>query len=207
MVLAWSAGVLCLEACEHFQKGSYRNRCHLAGPNGLQRLSIPLEKGKHQQTPIRAVRIAYHEPWQQVHWRSIRTAYGNAPFFAYYADELAVFYETRFEFLFDFNLELFYFLARKMGWRGDLQLTNAYAPKQEAILPGEGLVDFRDTISPGNHTLPGWFLPRAYPQVFAERHGFIPGLSALDLLLCQGKHAGELLAQSLHPSFQNGESN
>ena len=76
---AWNSEAIVVEACENYQKGSLRNRCFIAGPNGVQRLSIPLEKGKHRQMPIRDVRIAYDEPWQRQHWRSISTAYGNAP--------------------------------------------------------------------------------------------------------------------------------
>jgi hypothetical protein len=32
-----------------------------------------------------------------------------------------------------------------------------------------------------------------YQQVFAERHGFVPNLSILDLLLCEGPMAGAYL--------------
>jgi hypothetical protein len=35
-----------IEQLENYQKGSYRNRCHIATANGLLRLSVPLEKGK-----------------------------------------------------------------------------------------------------------------------------------------------------------------
>lgn len=201
MALAWNASVLQVEACEHFQKGSYRNRCHLAGPNGVQRLSIPLEKGKHQQTPIREVRIACNEPWRQAHWRSIRTAYGNSPFFAHYADELAAFYETRYTFLFDFNLELLYFLARKLGWQGHISFTSTYLSKLKGVSTFGLGADFRDAISPRNPALPAWFRPIPYAQVFAERFGFIAGLSALDLLFCQGRQAAGILAQSLAMPF------
>ncbi|MBK6995246.1 MAG: WbqC family protein [Lewinellaceae bacterium] len=76
----WQEKLVALDAAEHYQKGSLRNRCHIAGPNGPQRLSIPLIKGKHQQTPIRGVRISYEIPWQRQHWRTIKTVYGNAPF-------------------------------------------------------------------------------------------------------------------------------
>ncbi len=190
----WQAGEVTLEACENYQKGSLRNRCYLAGPNGVQRLSTPLETGKHQQKPVREVRIAYDEPWPRQHWRSIRTAYGNAPFFEHYADELRPFFEKRFDFLFDLNLEILHFLLRKFGWPGTLQFSTQYvAPGQ---LPAEG--DFRRVFSGDLDSLPPWFQPVPYSQVFTERHGFVANLSALDLLFCCGKQAGEVLSTAIN---------
>ncbi|NJK84178.1 MAG: WbqC family protein [Saprospiraceae bacterium] len=89
---------VCLEQHENYLKRSYRNRCHLAAANGILRLSIPLEKGKNQQMPIRSVKIAYDEPWQKQHLKSIHTAYGNAPFFNDYMDELAYFYHQHYDY-------------------------------------------------------------------------------------------------------------
>lgn len=197
MAMIWEKQELCLEACENFQKGSYRNRCYIAGPNGIQRLSIPLLWGKHQQTPVREVRIAYNEPWQQVHWRSIQAAYGNAPFYPFYADELVRFYENRYVFLFDLNLDLLYFLLKKMGWPGKIQLTEGYTPKGGATQ----FFDFRDGVTPKNLLSPAWFQPEPYPQVFTERHGFLPGLSALDLLFCCGRQSGNILQKSISTSY------
>ena len=153
-----------LEAHENYQKGGWRNRCRIAGPNGVQLLSIPLEKGKHQQTPIRDVRISYAENWQKVHWRSIRTAYGNAPYFEHYEEDLARFFQTKADFLFDFNLGLIQFLLKKTGWIGSVIFTSGYQGQSE--LPE--------------------FTTKSYPQVFEDRHGFLPGLSMLDALLCCG---------------------
>lgn len=186
----WPAAEVTLEACEHYQKGGLRNRCYLAGPNGVQRLSIPLETGKHQQKPVRDVRIAYDEPWQRQHWRTIRTAYGNAPFYEHYADELAPLFEKRFEFLFDLNLEILHFLWRKFGWPGRVHLSAAY------MVPGPtpAANDFRQAFSGDVVVLPPWFRVVPYPQVFTERHGFLSNLSALDLLFCGGNKAGALLA-------------
>ena len=185
LTLARRSDVLWLEACENFQKGSYRNRCHIAGPNGVQRLSIPLQKGKHQQTPIREVRIAYDEPWQRNHWRSIRTAYGNAPFFEHYADEVAPFFEKNYPFLFDLNLEIVHFLFKKLDWKGHLRPTETYRAPSQPPAP-ETLLDARDLIRPDKPTIAEWFAPTPYPQVFTERHGFLPDLSALDMLFCCG---------------------
>lgn len=169
---AVAAGELVLEAHEHYQKGSWRNRCEIAGPNGRQLLSVPLVKGKNSKMPIRDVRIAYDEPWQRQHWRSIRTAYGSAPFFEHYAHELFAFYEKKYIFLFDFNLELIEFvLLQKMKWPGSVAETRAYQP-----------------FSP----TPAAPLPR-YPQVFEDKNGFLPDLSVLDLLMCAGKNGLDYL--------------
>ncbi len=191
---AWQEESICLEAAEHYQKGSLRNRCYIAGPNGMQRLSIPLVKGKHQQTPIREVRIAYEEPWQRQHWRTIQTAYGNAPFFEHYADSLCSFYERQWTFLFDFNLELLdLLLKKKLGWTGSFEFQTEYIP---AGAWQQG-ADLRDKSSADPQELPKWYIPKRYPQVFEERTGFLPNLSILDLLFCCGKTGREVLAQSL----------
>lgn len=182
-----------LEVHENYQKGSLRNRCHIAGPNGVQRLSIPLVKGKHQQMPIREARIAYDEPWQRLHWRSIRAAYGNAPFFEHYADTLALFFEKNYPFLFDFNLELLYWLMAKIKGRGELIHSQGFAPKDGREL----LHDYRDAIGPEPDDWPDWFFPARYPQVFMEKTGFLPNLSALDLLFCTGNQAKEILEKSM----------
>ncbi len=175
----WNAPLVYLEASEHYQKGSLRNRAFIAGPNGVQRLSIPLAKGKHQQTPIREVRISYDEAWQRQHWRSIRTSYGNAPFFEHYAEDLFHFYTQRFDFLFDFNLALLQFvLVKKMGWTGEFRFTGEYE-------------------TPANPAFGSRFAPLRYPQVFEDKNGFQPDLSVLDLLFCCGKRGGEILEKSI----------
>lgn len=173
--VAWNSKAVELEAHEHYQKGSLRNRCHIAGPNGVQRLSIPLEKGKHRQMPIREVRIAYDEPWQRQHWRSITTAYGNAPFFEHYADGVFAFYDRKYTFLFDYNLDfLTFILQKKLGWPGEIRLTESFRPPQAG---------YPEAIESAIR----------YSQVFEDRHGFLPDLSVLDLLFCCGKTGREIL--------------
>ena len=198
MALAWQSKTLWLEACENYQKGSYRNRCHIAGPNGIQRLSVPLEKGKHQQTPIRQVRMAFLQPWKLAHWRSIQTAYGNAPYFEFYGHELESFYLSGYVELFRLNLALLQWLLKKTGWKGSIRFTQRFASGESL-----GISDFRNAVSPRDASLPQWFQPAIYPQVFAERHGFLPNLSSLDLLFCCGKHSGDILSASLSDHFNS----
>ena len=43
---------------------------------------------KHGKIAIKDVRIDYSQKWLNNHWRTITSAYRNAPFFEYYADDL-----------------------------------------------------------------------------------------------------------------------
>ncbi|HLP94991.1 MAG TPA: WbqC family protein [Saprospiraceae bacterium] len=180
----WQTQTVYLDAAEHYQKGGLRNKCFIAGPNGMQRLSIPLVKGKHQQTPIREVRISYEEPWQRQHWRSIQAAYGNAPYFDHYGADIERIILKKREFLFDLNQETMdYILTRKLGWQGDFVLEEQY------YKPGTWPKGLDGRIATSLTPLP-------YLQVFQEKHGFIPGLSILDLLFCCGKTGRELLGHA-----------
>ncbi|MBN8676951.1 MAG: WbqC family protein [Chitinophagales bacterium] len=180
----WQHRMVYLDAAEHYQKGGLRNKCFIAGPNGMQRLSIPLVKGKHQQTPIREVRISYEEPWQRQHWRSIQAAYGNAPYFDHYGADIERIILGKREFLFDLNQEITdYILTRKLGWQG------VFALEEQYYRPGSWPKGQDGRKAPPLTPLP-------YPQVFQEKHGFISGLSVLDLLFCCGKTGRELLGHA-----------
>lgn len=181
--------VVLIEQHEHFTKGSYRNRCHIAGANGVIRLSIPLLKGKNQQCPITEVELAYHEPWHAQHWGSIRSAYGRAPFFEEYADTLQSLFEAPGALLFDFNWKLLQALIQLLQLPCECRLTESY----ESSYPSGGLDDFRNAISP--KTSPAQS-NRPYPQLFEDRHGFLPDLSILDLLFCLGPEATSYLRAS-----------
>lgn len=185
-----------IEQHEHYVKGSYRNRCYIVGGNSIQRLTIPLIKGKNQQQDIRAVKIAYVENWQAQHWQSIQSSYGKSPFFEFYVDELAPFFKTPEVYLFDWNLKLLKKLMDLLSIDCEITFTNLYQKTEEL----DGVEDWRNGIHPKKHLQkkdPA-FQPIRYAQVFEERHGFLPNLSILDLLFCTGPGAGEILRQSIY---------
>jgi len=182
------ADTVWLEAQEHYQKRSYRNRCHIAGANGKIRLSVPLEKGKHEQMPITEVQIAYQRDWFGEHWHSIRSAYGKAPFFEYYAGTIKALLWEKPERLFRLNTQITQKLLELLQIECELQLTDTYYN-----LPPPGVADLRDSIHPKNPKRR--FEAAFYAQVFQERHGFLPNLSILDLLFCTGPQASVLLQQ------------
>ncbi|MFN0276569.1 MAG: WbqC family protein [Chitinophagales bacterium] len=169
-----------LDVKEHYVKGSYRNRCHILGPNGLQRLSIPLLKGKHQHSAMEDVSISYETHWQKDHWLSLCSAYRRSPYFEYYEDIFYPFYHTKHEKLFYFNYELLKCIFKILGIQKEITFTEDY------IKPGAaGFDDYRTMISPKkeNSALPS---TSAYSQVFSDRFPFHANLSIFDLICNTG---------------------
>lgn len=162
-----------IDAGEPFLKQSYRNRCVIAAANGPQALVVPVEKARH----VRDVRISDHGNWRHQHWHALLSAYGDSPFFDYYQDDLRPFFEARWEFLYDYNMAILEKMCELLDIRPRLV---------ESAGDDAAVTDWRAAIHP-KHPLPdGDFQPRRYYQVYGERHGFLPNLSILDLLLNMG---------------------
>jgi hypothetical protein len=177
-----------IEQHEHYIKQTWRNRCRIAAANGVQDLVIPVHlSGNH--TPMNEVRIDYDGIWQRQHWQSIRSAYGNSPFFEFYADYFSPFYEkNNWDKLIDFNSEIFSVTMKLLKINPEFSFTTEYIPADE------NYIDNRNSISPKKSIEEDPdFMVKRYVQVFEERHGFIPNLSIIDLLCCCGPTSSEIL--------------
>ncbi|MFI5124091.1 MAG: WbqC family protein [Chitinophagales bacterium] len=175
-----------LDQYEKYRKMSFRNRCLIAGANGIISLSVPLRHGRNQHVPVNEVRIDGSESWQDQHWKSIQSAYNRSPFFEYYRDELEKHFQLKTELLMDWNLECLKWVGEKLRWPAEIRLT-----EDPVTGPGtEKWEDLRDQVLPKNYMN---YSPVKYRQVFEERTGFLPNLSILDLLFNTGKLAGDLL--------------
>ena len=115
-----------IEQCESWQKMSFRNRCVILGANGLINLTIPLENGRDQKCLLRDVKINNQDEWQKQHWRSIFSSYGKSPFFEFYSDWLEIFYQKKFIYLFDLNLEILFWLKQSLKISGNIELTDTF---------------------------------------------------------------------------------
>jgi hypothetical protein len=196
--ISYDSTNIIFEQCETYQKMSFRNRCQLAGAQGRVDLSIPLAGGRDQKTLMKEVRIVADRSWQVRHWRTIVSCYNRSPWFDYYRDGLETLFRQRANFLLDWNMRCFEWSLGVLGMARPVGLTDRYLA---AYGPGEG-ADWRGKIMPGNRAEGGQGddgqagemagsgpgAPR-YHQVFEERIGFIPNLSILDLLSCEGKEA------------------
>lgn len=174
-----------LEKEEHFPKQTYRNRARIYSPNGNLDLFIPVIKGSKFHTKVKDVKISYDFKWQRLHWLSIESCYRNSAYFEYYEDEFKPFYEKKYDYLFDYNLEIFQWTLKQLKKAPALSFTTEYSKE----IAGE--LDFRNKLhfkSP-EYTAPA----KPYFQVFEDRNGFLPNLSIVDLLFNQGPQAKHYL--------------
>lgn len=199
---------LLLEAHEHYRKQTYRNRCLIRTAQGVQALTVPVVDGNRaEKVKSSVIEIDYRQNWIHRHWRTLQTAYGNSPYFEYYADYLHDIYVQKPALLFDLNLQFLRLALRCFRLTLPLLFTTAYHadyPAQpSAALSGLAdnqvfIADRRDWLTPKTALNPAapdtpaaCALVRPYPQVFGP--GFEPGLSVLDLLFSQGPAAGAFL--------------
>lgn len=178
-----------LESHDNYVKQTYRNRCNIAMTNGVQALSIPVEKYDSLKCPMRDIRISDHANWRHLHWNALQSAYGESPFFEYYADDLHPFFTKKWTFLYDFNLEITMKMCQLLDIEPNIQETTTYVNTDDLPLQMPQTIDLRDAIRP-KHPLPDdTFTPIPYYQVYAQKHGFLPNLSILDLLMNEGNEA------------------
>jgi len=185
----WPYKTILLEAHENYIKQSYRNRCYIRTANKVANLSVPVMSGNTKQN-IREVRIDYRENWLKDHWRTIASGYGKAPFFS----ELAPFFENilfkKHRFLFDLNLEILTMCLRLLGHHKNILLSEQY------LEPGIAQPDYRNRIqAKKTDSLSGIYQSVVYQQNFG--HDFVPNLSILDILFCEGLYAANIISHSV----------
>lgn len=186
MALLVQQRAVLLEAHEHFAKQTYRNRCVIYGPNGLQNLTVPVERSGWRE-PIKDLRISYAENWVDNHWRALASAYNNSPFFAVLGDDIRKALDKKPVFLLDLNLEL---LATILDWLQDSSIS--WSQTEQYMVDYK--LDFRQRISPKQTSI--LVHPQPYYQQFADRHGFQPDLSVIDLIFHEGRAAWDYLNEA-----------
>ena len=130
-------------------------------------------------------RLRDHGNWRHLHWNAIKSAYGESPFFEYYQDDIRPFFEKRWDYLLDFNETIREVVCDLLDIHPNVSLTADYSPST-LNLPPSTKTDFREAINPKHPAPDPDFAPKPYYQVYANKYGFLPNLSILDLLMNMG---------------------
>ncbi len=188
-------GDILIEAHEHYQKRTWRNKTCILGADKPQSLTVPLQKGKHNRMPITEVQIAYDEDWPTKHLRSMHTAYGKTGFAEEVLAGLEPILHHSYDLLWDLNIACLHYLTEliKGNWR--YSLTTQY----EANISNP-MTDLREGIQCGCPESP--LVYPTYHQVLRIGKPHQPNLSILDALCHLGPGTYDYLvryAQQLYP--------
>ncbi len=162
-----------LESQENFQKQSYRSRTDIAGPNGKQTLSVPVDRSIKS---ILTIPISYQEDWVSKHLKSIETAYANSPFFEVLFPDVEELLKKEYSSLWSLNLATIQLFFHWLELSTQIPFTSSYETvpnvnDARSLHPKEKL----DIETP------------TYLQVFEQKNGFMSNLSALDVFFNLGR--------------------
>ena len=176
-----------VDGTENYQKQTYRNRARILLTNKVDTLSIPV-LGGNKKKAYREVKIDYGQKWKNVHLRGIQSAYGKAPFFEYFFPYLEEIYTKNLTFLFDLNFELLTVCLKLLQLDTKVSIELGQGNNSD-YLDCRGVI-----IAKEEYTVRSIMTGYEYSQMFGVN--FVPNLSVLDLLFCQGTESKEILVRS-----------
>jgi len=181
--LAQEKNVL-IEGKEHFPKQTFRNRFEILTSNGIQSLSIPVNKINGTKTLTEDIEISYLTDWRKDHWKAIESAYSSSPYFEYYGVEVHELIYQNENNLIKFNQKI---IERIINW---LEIPSEINFTSEYTFGETSTNDFRETLCSKKQN----YSPQLkYTQVFESQIEFTENLSILDAIFCLGPMARKLI--------------
>lgn len=193
-----------------FTKNDWRNRNQLMTPAGPKWLTIPVQTSNRFGQAIRDT-LVVDQRWRRKHWHSWQANYAHSPGLALHAVELEALYlgstEQR---LSQINLSFIHAICRWLEIRTPITWSSDYS--HDAEDPSARLVQICRAAR-ATHYLSGpaaraylrpdlfhaagiaieWMDYSNYPVYRQSGPGFVHSVSALDLILQEGPHAGRFL--------------
>lgn len=163
------------------------NHCRIVGANGVQILTIPVEKHLYgSRTAMKDIIISDHGDWRRIHWGALFSAYGKSPFFEYVEEDLYNLYQRNFRWLMDFNMSLHNLIVDFTDIPVKATVTGAFST--------EPYLDYRKKIG---GKLPDSFelMDIEYYQLWKDRYGFVPDMSMFDIMMNIGREAIIVLSE------------
>ncbi|MFK7782398.1 WbqC family protein [Psychroserpens sp.] len=165
------------EVFDNYQKQTYRNRATIFGANGKLDLNVPVHYSQKNRQLYKDVSISNIDNWQDLHFKSLESAYRASPFFEFYIDDLKPLFNTEFISIMDFNFKCLEIIFECLQVQFEYKTTTHFEKEPKAIIDGRILANSRKEITQDF---------QYYAQVFDDKHGFFNNLSILDLLFNEG---------------------
>lgn len=194
-----------------FSKGDFQNRNRVKGQGGAQWLTVPVAQRLGQK--INEVEVA-GDSWRAKHWKTLRSCYARAAHFEEFAGEFEEFYARPWAKLSELNVAAIRMLARAFGVEKEFVFSStlgAVGQKSELVLnickavgatryysgrAGGAYLDADAFRREGIQIVVQEFEHPKYEQLFMKEQGFVPNLSAVDLLFNRGAEGLELLERA-----------
>lgn len=178
-----------LEAHEHFEKQTFRNRTNFLSSQQVETLTVPLI-GANKKINSKAILIDNSQLWTNKHWRTLKTCYGKAPYFEFFADEFYEVYARIHETLWELNLSFLTKCLRMMQIK--LNITESDSYKKDV---NENVIDCRSLINPKKaQFLKKVYRIAEYNQSFGNT--FEANLSVVDLIMNEGPNSFNIIKKS-----------
>ena len=155
------------------------NSCYISTSQGVQRLVVPVRRAT-RRGDAQQVEIDYSTRWRKQHLAALQAAYGKAPYYEEVMDLLTPIISAKSTLLSELQLGLFGVYRKFLPLTEDLNLGISFQAEQ--------MLDLRGKLCPAT-VLDGNAMP--YHQRFGG--DFIPNLSIVDLLFCEGTQAHAFL--------------
>lgn len=192
-----------------FSKGDFQNRNRVKGACGAQWLTVPVVQKFPQR--INEVLIA-GDDWQARHWKTLRSCYARAAHFDEFAPLFEDFYRRPWTRLAELNVAAIELIARALGVERKWVLASELkvrGQKSELVLnicktlcasayysgrAGSTYLNQDEFGQAGIEIVVQNFGHPVYEQLFTKESGFVPNLSAVDLLFNCGAQGLRLIA-------------
>ncbi len=171
-------------------KQTYRNRCRINGANHIENLIIPIKKIPGTKPLTCQVGIDYEQKWLKNHVRAIQSAYGKAPFYEYYSDDILEVFHKKPIYLHDLNRRLLTKCLEILELNVKIEYPGIIDETQK-----NEVYNALNHINPKNIcNQDPLFRSIDYFQVFGNN--FADNLSIIDLIFCEGPRARQLIGKS-----------
>ena len=191
-----------------YTRKDWRNRNRVRTADGWTWLTVPVKKCP-RPSPLNEVAVSYRQPWLDKHLKTLRLSYGKAPFFQPLFSEIEEILEQRLESLVELDVALLGCLRRHLGITGPEARSSSVprrsSGKVERILEicrhfgadllydGKSAASFIDPAVFAAHGVEVVFQDYRHPDYRQQYPGFVPNLSAIDVIMNTGPRARDLL--------------